>query len=154
MRRTFVTWLAVALFAVAGCIDRRPTTFAPSLTVAEVDPPDPTTKTPVVIKFRVGYKLLTGHTNQIMRELVVEANRPGAPTVGKVVRLPLGGRPEAGTLDLGELPTGEHAVVVSVRPRQYPETWTALPNQTVKVKVREDGAGAGQPRTTPEPAAR
>jgi hypothetical protein len=95
----------------------------------------------VAIKFRVSYRLSTGHTNQVMREVIVEAKRPGSPGVARELRLPLGGQPEADKIDLGELPAGEHAVVVTVRPKQYPELWTALPSQTLVVKVREAGPG-------------
>lgn len=136
-----ITLLVVGIVPVAltSCYDRRPTTFTATLTGVEVEPAEPTTKTPVAIKFRVGYKLNTGHTNQIMREVIVEAGRPGGPTVAKEFRLPLGGQPEAGKIDLGGLPAGEHAVAVSVRPKQYPESWTDSPSQTVTIKVREAG---------------
>ena len=145
MRPSLAAWLVVTLFSLAGCVDRRPTTFTASLTGVEAEPADPTTKTPVVIKFSVSYKLNTGHTNQVMRGLIVEAKRAGARGVAKVLRLSVRGQPEPGKLDLGELPAGEHVVVVAVRPEQSPESWTALPSQTVTIKVREAAEGAGKP---------
>lgn len=137
--------VGVVSLALTGCYDRRPTTFTATLTGVEVEPAEPTTKTPVAIKFRVGYKLNTGHTNAIMREVIVEVGRPGVPSVAKEFRLPLGKPPEAGQIDLGELPVGEHTVVISARPKQYSESWTASPSQTVTIKVREANVGASKP---------
>jgi hypothetical protein len=141
-----ITFLVVGIvpLALTGCYDRGPTTFTATLTGVGVEPAEPTTKSPVAIKFRVGYKLSTGHTNAIMREVVVEAARPGAPVVAKEFRLPLDKPPEAGQIDLGELPAGEHAVVVSVRPKHSPESWTAAPAQTITIRVREASVGAGK----------
>jgi hypothetical protein len=136
--------VGVVLLALTGCTDRRPTTFTASLTGVEVEPADPTTKTPVAIKVRVNYKLNTGHTNQVMRELILEARRSGVPVVEKKLRLALG-RQQDEKIELGELPPGEHAVVIAVRPEQYPESWTALPSQTVTIKVREAGTDGGKP---------
>jgi hypothetical protein len=137
MQSSFAAWLAIGVFVFAGCNGRTAPMFLPRLTDVAAEPADPTTRTPVSINFCVSYTLESGHTNQVMREIVVEAKRPGAPMMAKVLRVPLGGRPIAGTIDLGELPAGEHEVVVAMRAQQNPESWWDLPLKTLTVKVRE-----------------